>query len=85
MVDMWRTIIPVTIHIEVVRALQWNCTNAANFFAADGTRKRNLTGHRSSTDDRLVEAELLNQGSNAADVRVFIVRVITWMVSLIRE
>lgn len=43
---------------------------AADFFVSNSTGKTDLAGHRSTTNDRLVEVKLLHEGGDAANVGI---------------
>lgn len=70
LVDVWRLVVELTVHIEVVASLQCDRTNTSNLFGADSASQRDLASHRSTADNWLVQVEFLDHGRNARDIRV---------------
>lgn len=75
LIDVGRAVVPLPVHIEVVRALEGYRAAATDFFIANGTGKADLAGHRGTADDGLVKVELLDEGRDAADVGVYVQRL----------
>lgn len=78
-----RLIEPLPLHVEEVTALQRNRADATDFIGADGTGKGDLSGHGSAADDRRLQVELLDHCGDAADVGVFVVGVLAWVVAFV--
>lgn len=83
LVDIWRAVVPLALHVQVVRALQWNRARATNLVCADCTREGDLACHAGTADDGLVEIQLLDQSGDAADVGVFVVGVLAWPIAFV--
>ena len=71
LIDEWRAIMPLPIHIQIVGALERNCSKGANLAVPYCNGQADLTGHRSTADDRLVQSELLNCSTNETDIAIF--------------
>ena len=56
-----------------------------NLISADGNSETNLTGHRSTTYDRLVELQGFDNGGNSTNVGVFVISMGSWVVCLVRK
>lgn len=76
LVDERRTVVPLTVHVEVITALERDGANGANFVIAGSNGQADLTGHRGTTDDGFLHAEFLEEGGDEADVAVFGVGVL---------
>ena len=54
LVDVWRLVVELAVHVEVVASLQGGSTDTARFLGADSTSQGDLAGHGGIADDRLV-------------------------------
>lgn len=78
LIDKWRFIVPLTVHVEVVGALEWNSASRAYFLVSCSNCQTDLTCHGGTANDWLVHLDLLNECSNESDVSVFRVRVLAY-------
>lgn len=67
---------PTPFHVQIIRALQRDSSNAADFLVADCASERDLACHGRTADDGFVETEFLDEGRDAADVGIFGVGVV---------
>ena len=72
-----RLVTPGPLHVKMITALQRNRTSAAHLFCVDSTSQGDLACHRGAADDGLVEAQLLDKGSDTTDVCFLCIGVAT--------
>lgn len=85
LIDVRRAVVPLPFHVKVVTALQRNGTARLDFIVACSNSQADLTSHTGTTNDGLVEAELLDEGRDEADIPVLGVGVHARPVVLVRE
>lgn len=71
LVDEWRAIVPLSVHVQVIATLHGDCTHSAHLLVADGYRQADLSGHRCAADNRLLEPNLLDESSDEAHIGIF--------------
>lgn len=71
LIDDWRLVVELTIHRQVVTALEWDGSASANFFSANSNTNADLAGHRGTADDWLVQFEDSNDFTNGSNVAFF--------------
>lgn len=87
LINIRAPIMPAPGHVQVIRALQWDRARKAVLELRDvhSAGQGDLAGHRGAADDGLVEAELVADGDDGANVDVFVVCVGAGVVALAGE
>jgi len=80
-----RLVVPLPLHVEVVASLQRDRSDASDLIGTDGTCQRDLPCHGRTANDGRLQAELLDHGGDAANVRILIVGVRAGVVALVLQ